>query len=271
MSARVWRRISLCVTLALIGGFVGIRQSVPEQLQLVIAASSSAPAGIAEKAKQLSAQFKDGLVIQTSDCGDERNVYAFVSGMEKSREAAQSILASTRALIADAYIKACKVKPDSLLAFRISAVDPSIADVPSDAVNWSDDDRVSTASSLPDGRTLILVRYYAKAADYPLEGRRERVVLAQAPGKTAVLDEQCLRAGKAVVQAGRIAFDCATEQAGDQLLHVVKAFEESGNKLTEVQHCRNPRWENKNLLQCEGEAVGADGKLVLTPRQTQIP
>jgi hypothetical protein len=271
MNVRAGRSIFAGILGGLIGGFFAIRGAAAEQLQLVIAASSSSPAGIAEKAKQLSAQFKDGLVIQTSECGDEHNVYAFASGIEDSRAAAQSVLSSTRASIPDAYIKECRLKPDSLLAFRIPAVDSSIADVPAGAVNWSDEDRISTARPLPDGRTLILVRYYAKAADDPLEGRRERVVLGDPSDKTTVLDENCVRAGNAVVSAGRIAFDCASEQAGHHLLRVVKAFDESGSGLKEIQHCRNPRWERKNLLACDEESVGADGKLVLTAKQTEIP
>ncbi|HET6205768.1 MAG TPA: hypothetical protein VFD98_03100 [Terracidiphilus sp.] len=271
MNVRFRRWISAGMLAGLIAGLLATRSAAAEQLQLVIAASSPSPAGIAEKAKQLSAQFKNGLVIQTSECGDEHNVYAFVSGIEDSRAEAQSLLASTRASIPDAYIKECRLKPDSLLGFRVPAVDSSIADVPAGAVNWSDEDRISTASPLPDGRTLILVRYYAHAADDPQEGRRERVILGDPSDKTTVLDENCTRAGKAAVTAGRIAFDCAVEQAGDHLLHAVKAFDDSGSKLKEIQHCRKPRWEQKNLLACDEESVGADGKLVLTAKQTEIP
>lgn len=271
MNVRFRRWISAGILAVLIAGILAMRSAYAEQLQLVIAASSPSPAGIAEKAKQLSAQFKNGLVIQTSECGDEHNVYAFASGIEDSRAAAQSGLASTRASIPDAYIKECTLRPDSLLAFRIPAVDSSIADVPAGAVNWSDEDRISTARSLPDGRTLILVRYYARAADDPLEGRRERVILGDPSDRTTVLDENCMRAGKAAVRAGRIAFDCAVEQAGDRLLHAVKTFNESGSRLKEIQHCRNPRWEQKNLLVCDEESVGADGKLVLAAKQIEIP
>jgi hypothetical protein len=192
-----------CILVGLIAGFFAMHGAAAEQLQLVIATSSSSPAGIAEKAKQLSAQFKDGLVIQTSECGDEHNFYAFASGIENSRPAAKSVLSSTRASIPDAYIKECRLKPDLLLAFRIPAVDSSIADVPAGAVNWSDEDRISTARPLQDGRTLFLIRYYAKAADDPLEG--------DPSDKTTVLDENCVRAGKAVVSASRIPFDCAGE------------------------------------------------------------
>jgi hypothetical protein len=153
----------------------------------------------------------------------------------------------------------------------VPAVDGSIADVPADAVNWSDDDRVSTVRRLSDGRSLILVRYFVKAASDPLEGRRERVVLAQSQDKTIVLDEQCMHAGKAAAIADRIAFDCAREQAGDHLLHSVKVFSDSGSKLMEIEHCRNPRWEQKDLLTCEEESVGADGQLVLNAKRTEIP
>jgi hypothetical protein len=265
------RSVRVGILAGLIGGILNIQSSIAEQLRLVIAASSPTPAGIAEKAKQLSVRFKDGLVIQTSDCGDARNVFAFASGLEESREAAQSALASTRSAIPDAYVRVCRVKAGSLLAFRVPAVDSSIADVPGDAVNWSDEDRVSSAEPLPDGRSLIFIRYYVKADNDPLEGRRERVVLGEGRGRTMVLEEQCARAGKVAAAGERIAFECATEEAGDQLMHTVMAFDESGHKLKETPHCRNPRWDTKNVLGCEAESVGADGRLRLERTRAEVP
>jgi hypothetical protein len=251
---------------------VAVRAGAPDNLRyLVIAASSPSPAGIAAKARELSPKFERGFTIQTADCGEAHNVFAFVSGVEKTHREADSLLKSTRPVVPDAYVKPCNPKPGSLLAFGIPAVDSSIADVPPNAVNWSDQDRVSTATRLPDGRTLIIVRYYTKEANDPLEGRRERIELAQDAKQIKVLADSCTRADKATVESRRIAVQCATEQAGDHLLHVTEAFDDSGKKLTEIPRCRNPLWIGKNRLECEAESVGADGKLSLERKRTDIP
>jgi hypothetical protein len=74
-----------------------------------------------------------------------------------------------------------------------------------------------------------------------------------------------------VVEAGRIAFDCAKEQAADHLLHAVEVFDEAGNKLKEIGHCRSPQWAQKNLLKCEAESVDSNGKLTLKSKQVELP
>jgi hypothetical protein len=149
-------------------------------------------------------------------------------------------------------------------------VDPSIADVPKTAVNWSEADRVSAARPLPDGRSLLVEPYYVNVKDDPLEGRRERVAITDLHDGNVVLEQDCYRPGTATVTEGRIAFDCEREQAGDHLLHSVVAFDAAGRKITEVKHCRNPKWMGASILTCESESVGANGKLVLAPNRVPL-
>lgn len=241
-----------------------------ESLWLVVGASDLSATEIASKAKPLFARNPNSLIIQTNDCGDKRNVFAWVAEIAPSADAAQGALARTRASLKDAYVKRCDVKPGSLLALRVAAIDKSIVDVPSDAVNWQEEDRVSSAQPLSDGRALVVVRYYVNAPEDPLEGRRERVILADTAGKRTTLEENCISPGRAVADHGRIAFHCVREEAGDSLLHSVLVFKGTGEKLTEIQHCRNPKWSNEKTIDCEAETVGSDGKLKLNEKRTDL-
>ncbi len=241
-----------------------------ERLWLVVGASDSSPAGIAQKGKALAALSPNGFVVQTSDCGDKRNLFAWVAEAASSVEAGQSGLSRLREKIKDAYVKRCDVKPRTLLAFRVSAVDASISDVPQDAVNWQDEDRVSSIRHLSNGRAIAIVRYFVNEKEDPLEGRRERVVVVDTAGKRVTLEENCISPGAVAVKQGRIAFDCAHEQAGDHLLHNVVAFGVTGVRLAEIKHCRKPRWAGERTIVCDAETVGPDGRLKLYPKRIQL-
>ena len=241
-----------------------------ERVWLVVGASDVSATRIAEKSKPLFQRYPNGKIVQTHDCGDKNNVFAWVAEVTTSASSAKNALAQIRPSVRDAYIKRCDVKPKSLLAFHMPAIHKSIADVPREAVNWDDADRVSSVQPLPDGRALAVVRYFANVQNDPLEGRRERVVLIESPAKPITLEENCLNPGRAVMANDRIAFECAREQAGDHLLHSVLAFKTNGEKLTEISHCRNPKWEAARSLTCERETVGPDGKLKLAKQATPL-
>lgn len=234
-----------------------------ERLWLVIGASDPSPAGIAIKAQHLGQHIPTSFVVRTTDCGDKRNVYAVVTEATGKVETAQATLSHLKTIVKDAYIKRCDAKPGTLLALRVTVIDPSIANVPRTAVNWQDEDRLSTAHVLPDGRTLVIARYFVSNPDDPLEGRRERIIVAESPDKLIVLKDNCISPGGIVARNRDIAFHCAKEQAGDHLIHDVVVFDESGRELTTSPRCRNPAWSNNGRLTCEDESVGPDGRLDL--------
>ena len=211
-----------------------------------------------------------GLAIQNTDCGDRNRVYAWATAITATPEAAQAKLARVRQTVKDAYVKRCDVKTGSLLALRMPAVDLSIADVPADAVNWQNSDRISEARSLGDGRTLVIVRHYVATPDDPLEGRRERVILVNAAAAKTVLTEDCVGTGNETAAPGRVAFDCAREQAGDHILHTTLAFADSGGKIAAFDRCRVPRWAGARILACSAESVDASGELHLTESQFEV-
>jgi hypothetical protein len=230
-----------------------------ERLWLVIGASDPSAAAIAQKARRLAAGATEGLVADIRDCGENRNVFAWVVSENDAKQALQRARETSK----DAYVRRCDVKPRSLLALRVSAVHPSIADVPSSAVNWDESDRVSSVRPLPDGRTLVVNRHFVPAPDDPLEGRRERVLLADGAGNLHVLEENCLDSSGSSSKSGLLALECVRGPAADHLLHSVIVFEPSGRKLVEVPRCRTPAWPGSATLACQEEAVRADGQLIL--------
>nr|WP_246551440.1 hypothetical protein [Geobacter hydrogenophilus] len=242
-----------------------------ERLWLVIGASDPTAAGIARKAKALAPADPDPLVVRTGDCGDKRSIFAWVPEIAASPEAARAALSRMRATTGDAYLKRCDAEPQTLLALRMTAVAPSIADVPENAVNWEEKDRISTVRPLPDGRSIVVVRSYSPAAGDPLEGRRERVILASPSGKRTVLEENCIDPGPVATRQGRIAFHCVREQGGDQLFHDVAVFDASGEKISGIRHCRDPKWRDGEAVECREESVGPDGALTLRTKRILIP
>jgi hypothetical protein len=237
-----------------------------ERLWLVVGASDGTPAGIAQKVKATGN--RKGLIIRTVDCGDPEHFFAWAAKIAPTEEAAKEGLQEVLRTAGSAVVRNCEVKPGSLLAYRVPAVDLSIADVPETAVNWSDEDRVSTVRPLPDGTAIILTRYYQPDKEDPLEGRRERVSLADRQGKIRQLEDNCVKASGFKTRLGKVIFQCAREQAGDNLLHSVLVFDKEG-KRKEISHCRNPEFSGPRLW-CQAESVKPDGTLQLRPTKRDI-
>jgi len=240
-----------------------------ESVWLVVVASDPSPAAIAAKANHLAADVPGAIVVQTADCQTKPSMFA-VARVTTSAADAKALLEQVRPRVKDAYVKQCQAATGSLVSLRIPAVDASIANVPVDAVNWDDTDRVSSATALSNGVSLVTVRYYTPSPEDPLEGRRERLVVARSPQDRAVVTEQCASPGGVVARDRTIALHCAREQAGDELLHAVLVFNTDGKTLAEIKRCRNPRWTGDMVLSCEAESVSADGHLTLKPKTTEV-
>lgn len=179
---------------------------------------------------------------------------------------------STAALLADewkrrgrsdAYVRLCRVRPDSPLAIGQASVDPSIAEVPANAVNWSDEDRVSRAALIPGKRVLYFQRQYHPDPEDPREGRRTSVWLKSAPGeKLMLLARDCEQAKHAATDT-HVALSCAAEVAGDHLLHTVALYDATtGRRSAQIERCRQPRLSDTGLS-CLKESVNADNRLSL--------
>ena len=242
-----------------------------ERLWIVVGASSPSPDGIARAAKPLAARWPGGLIFRTADCGEKRDVFGWAYRVEASADEAKAALAGAREVAKGAYVKTCDVAPRSLLALRVSAVDASIADVPTSvAEDWRDEDRVSSAVSIADGPTLVIKRVYkASLLEEPDQGKDEGVWLAQGGGKLKALAESCSPAEGFAGRDGKLAFQCGDSVAADQLLHKVLVFE-GDKQVAAVSSCRKPRWTGPAALVCSSESVGADGRIKLRAKKISV-
>jgi hypothetical protein len=259
--------IHLGLLFVLLGG--SVPAATAHRVWLVVGASAATPSAIAHKASALAEGRARGLTFQTADCGEQNNVFGWAIEVNTSIVAARQALARARATIKGAYIRRCDVRVGSLLDFNLPVVDSSIAEVPSDVVNWKDADRVSSVSSLADGLSLVIVRYYDKQPDDELEGRRQRLLLVGGSEQRTLLGD-CPGADAASVRAGRLAFECASEQAGAELLHRVFVFDQEGRQLVALERCRDPRWVADGVVVCSDESIGPDGTLRLTERLNSV-
>ncbi len=241
-----------------------------EPLWLIVGASDPSPAAIARKAKAAAGGKAGGLVFDARDCGDEKLVYGWAAELAESEFAAQEALARTRKVIPSAYLKRCSVRPGSLLAVRHAAVDRSIADVPDDVVNWSDAQRISTATTVTGGRVAIVVRYYVSSPNDDVEGRRERLVIVGPDLKPMTLMESCPGIGSVRARGELITFHCATEQAADQDLHTTYVFDFVGKQIAEIPRCGMPRWLNDRTIECSAESIGPEGLVSTRAKRTRF-
>lgn len=237
---------------------------------LVVVASNPSPAGIAHAAKDLATKGLDGLIFQTNDCGEKRNVFGVAIEISESASAAKVALQRARGAVKNAYIKRCAVVSRSLLAHRFPAIDSSIAKVPSDTVNWDDSDRVSNVVRLADGRDIIADRLFVEDPEDPLEGRRVRLFLATSSGKGKLLSHDCTWPDHFQEHGGLLAFQCAGEEAGDELLHTVLVFDANGDLVAKAERCRNPILSDSDALTCKEESVDASGRLKLRSKRVDL-
>ena len=238
---------------------------------IVVGASSPSPDAIARAAKLLAARWPGSLIFRTTDCGEKRDVFGLAYRVVESADDAKAALAAAREVARGAYVKACDVAPRSLLALRVSAVDASIADVPTSVTeDWEDQDRVSSAVPIGFGRTLVIKRVYKAALlQDPDQGKDQGVWLAEGGGKLKALSESCSPAEAFTTRDRKLAFQCGESVAADELLHKVLVFD-GDKQVAAVSSCRKPRWTGPAALVCSSESVGADGRIKLRAKQVLV-
>ena len=213
--------------------------------------------------------YSSGFLIQTRDCGETDNLFAWVIDVRRSAEFVQGELSRLSELWKGAYLLRCDVQRRTLLSWGVSPVDDSIADVPARATSWTDRDRVSTAYPLQDGRTIIVVRTFDPHRNARFEGKRVQVFLGPAFGDLLLLDSDCPDAGGFAAQDGLVAFHCVREKAG-RLHHAIEIFDRHGLQVAEFERCRDPAWSGDRVLSCQEEALGAGGELSLRTKRIAL-
>ncbi|HXV24410.1 MAG TPA: hypothetical protein VED46_09140 [Alphaproteobacteria bacterium] len=92
---------------------------------------------------------------------------------------------------------------------------------------------------LPDGREIVVERYFVEDDYSELKGWRERVTMSDASG-THELEVDCKDAGGFAARGGRLALHCGQERVAGTLLHAVIVYDEVGRQLHYIEHCRDP-------------------------------
>jgi hypothetical protein len=244
-----------------------VAQGPPERLWLVVGASDPTPGGIARHSKILTDRFPRGFVVQTSDCGEAKTVFAWVAEAATTRDAAEAALHPLRAVVKDAYVKRCDARPGTLLALRINAVDRSIAEMS----DWGFDeaDGVSSVHPLPDGRMVVIPRSFEVPETDPAAILEP--VFARDPSSKdlELLIQNCTYPGHFITQGDLLAFDCAPEVFADYLVYAVFVFDKVGRRLAHIRRCRFPIWSGDHVIACR-KLVWEDGPAEHTLIRTVI-
>jgi hypothetical protein len=260
----------LLVTSAAALSFCGVGQN--ETKWLVIASSQREVVPALEATRKLQTSWPNATVFASGDCDALRpGLYLAVAEIAPNRVAADAALQKLKSDVPDAYVRECRPKLNSTLAAGVPLVDPSIAKVPADSVNWSDSDRVSSVQKLTGKGYLWIRRWYSPAAEDPLEGRRESVLyFDERPENAKELQAGCTNA-QAVQRGELLALICARETAGDNLLHETILFDTtSGKPMKSIPHCREPEFASPVELTCKAESVNAQGELKLQAKRVPI-
>jgi hypothetical protein len=239
---------------------------------LVIAASESQLVPVIDRTRDLQKSWPEATVVASNDCvGLRPGLYLAVAMIAASRSEAEAAVSKLRAEVPDGYVRECSPKANTTLAFGIPLVDKSIWDVPSNAVNWSDSDRLSSVHRLPVRGYLWIRRKYVPGNNDPLEGRVASVIyFDKQPQNGVELDSNCIDPGDK--QSGTlVALECAREVAADNLLHETIVFDlPAGTRVKSIQHCRNPSFISTTELTCKEEHVDAQGKLELVSKRVSV-
>ena len=239
---------------------------------LVIAASKPNVVPVLDATRRMQASWPHAAVVASSDCQALRpGLYLAVAEVAADRATASAALQKLKSDVPDAYLKECHPKPNTTLQVGIPLVDPSIASVPTDSVNWSDSDRISSVRKLPEKGYLWIRRRYVFVPEDPREGRRESVFyFEQSPEKATELRADCSDPEDA--QRGElVALSCATEIAGDNLLHETIVYDTASGKATKsIPHCRKPAFDSATDLTCKAESVNAEGVLKLECKRVPL-
>ena len=244
----------------------------PVSQWLVIAGSDKAVQPALRTKQKLSPSWPEVAIVASSDCKDLRaGLFLTVVGTFNSKDRAASVLGKVREQVPDAYLRECRPYEESRIQLGVSLIDPSIEKVPQDAVNWTDEDRVSEVVKLPGGGYLWILRRYEADEEGPREGRRESMlVFANKPEAAMLLEADCTDPSYARI-ADWIALSCARESALDNLLHQTAIFDmRSGKTVHSVSRCRNPEFVSPTELVCQAEAVDKRGRLRLKRKSVQF-
>ena len=239
---------------------------------LLVAGSSRTVSAALQVNKKIAVKWPHVTIVASDDCqGLKPGLFLTVAETSKDRPSAEDTLPKLKVDVPDSYVRECRPKSDTMLSLGLPLVDPTIEHVPSDAVNWSDRDRISSVIKLPTSGYLWIRRWYLADPNDPREGRRESLLFfAQNPHSPIELQADCA-APYARQLSHWLALSCERGVAADNLLHETVVLDTaSGKAVYSVQHCRKPEFISDSEITCEDEKVNAEGQLALKTKRLQF-
>jgi len=243
------------------------------EVWLAIIATETSAAAIAAKRKQLLNLYPSAKIVHSNDCSNLKpGLFLLVSHISGKDRTPEEVLTEIRTDVVDAYSRPCSVVTPSLLSLRIPVIHASIDQVPVDAVNWSNEDRVSQLLKVNDAEYLLIERAYDSHNESPLEGMKQSVYYFKGyPKQRILIEKNCWDISQPDSLGNRFSLHCANEMAADQWLHTSIVFDiEAQSIVFRESYCRNPRLASENQLSCEKESIDADGRLSLSRREILI-
>lgn len=239
---------------------------------LMIAGSTRTVSAALEVDQKIAPKWPHVTIVASADCqGLKPDLFLTVAETAVDRVSAEDTLPKLKITVPDSYVRECRPKPDTILSLGLPLIDPSIEHVPADAVNWSDQDRISSVIKLPASGYLWIRRWYLAHPNDPREGRRESVLFfMENPHSSIELQADCA-APYARQLSHWIALSCERGVAADNVLHETVVLDTvSGKAVYSVQHCRKPTFISESEITCEAENVNAEGKLALQTKRLQF-
>lgn len=243
--------------------------------QWIVLATESSPLAAARRKSDVARQptiQSAGATLQvmaSSDCANLRPGLMLVVARAEALSLAQA-----RSVVLDAYARPCLSQGPSLSHWGIDAVDPSLAQMRAEPINWSPNDALTRIVGTLDGGPTVLLRpYYADERDDPREGLRTAVDLLAANQSTAQRLLADCSFPTLSIDGRLLAVACATEQVADQLVYETQVLELAAKPLTltVVPRCATPKLTaSTRSLSCLKQSIGPTGQITTRRLETSF-
>ena len=189
----------------------------------------------------------DARIMASGDCAELRpGLYVIAVKL-----AAGAARANGKRTVGD--LRKCTVKPGSLTALGMAAVDPSFVELREAPVNFFGFDMVTHVRA-----GLLLRPWYQASAEDQREGYR--VAVEDLTRGRRVIKRDCVRP-EVARSATHIAIACAVAQAAEQPLYRTTVYRPDNlTELRVVDRCRRPQLTG-TVLRCAKQTVGSNGRI----------
>ncbi len=247
--------------------FYGISAcNASENHWIPILGTFTSPSSALKSIKKLSINGAELNLISSNDCKNIKpNLIIATVGVFTDKKTAQEKVNHWKTKdIKDAYLKVCKLKPNSRLALNIPLIDASFQQLEDDPLNWEIKEILSSIKSIGENQLIAIKPYYIKDPEDIREGLRQQIVLYSTNNrKPIILSKDCVDPDF-FDNSNFLGFSCAEEVAAMNLLHKVYVFSrKNGERVKSVEHCRSAKIVNQQL-ECLKETVNNEGELQLT-------